>query len=128
MDALNRPFDLNADTAQVLDQLRTSGENPLYGAAPDTAEAQFQRLVMPLLEGAGLTSLLKMHYSWFLREAARLWRTRRGRDLAFNLEMCIRKWAGLGLEPNTLQFLVCELADRLKTAALALDRVDGDCP
>jgi hypothetical protein len=55
-----------------------------------------------------------MHYRWFLRELTRLWRTRTGRDLAFHLELCIRKWAGLGLEPRTLQFLICEAHERLK--------------
>ena len=51
---------------------------------------------------------------WQLRDLTRLWRTRTGRDLAFHLELCIRKWVGLGLEPRTLQFLVCESHERLK--------------
>jgi hypothetical protein len=55
-----------------------------------------------------------MHYQWFLRELARLWRTRKGRDLAFHLELIIRKWVSLGLEPRTLQFLICEAHQRLK--------------
>ena len=67
-----------------------------------------------LVEGAGLPVLQEMHYRWFLRELARLWRMRQGRDLAFHLELCIRKWVGLGLEPRTLQFLVCESYERLK--------------
>jgi hypothetical protein len=59
-----------------------------------------------------------IHCRWFLRELARLWRTRQGRDLAFHIELCLRKWKGLGLEPRTLQFLVCEAFERLKSADL----------
>jgi hypothetical protein len=57
-----------------------------------------------------------MHYRWYLRELARHWRSRKGRDLAFHLELCVRKWVNLGLEPRTLQFLICEAHQRLKTS------------
>ena len=91
---------------RVLDEIRAGAENALYGAGPDVSEELFAKHVVSLIEGAGLPSLQTMHYRWFLRELARLWRTRAGRDLAFHLGLCIRKWVGLGLEPNTLQFLV----------------------
>jgi len=44
---------------------------------------------------------------------------RKDRDLAFHLELCIRKWVNLGLEPRTLQFLVCEAHQRLKGPAIS---------
>jgi len=98
----------------VLDEIRAGAENALYGAGSDKSEELFAKHVVSLIDGAGLPVLQTMHYRWFLRELARLWRTRTGRDLAFHLELCIRKWVGLGLEPKTLQFLVCEAHERLK--------------
>jgi hypothetical protein len=100
----------------VLEEIRTGPASTLYGTSPAEAEEQFQKRLMSLVQGAGLPVLQVMHYGWFLRELARLWRTRQGRDLAFHLELCIRKWVSLGLESRTLQFLVCEGHTRLKTA------------
>ena len=102
------------DVDRVLDEIRAGAENVLYGAGPEKSEELFAKHVVSLIEGAGLPVLQTMHYRWFLRELARLWRTRTGRDLAFHLELCIRKWVGLGLEPRTLQFLVTEAHERLK--------------
>jgi hypothetical protein len=116
MESLLKPVTLNPDVVLVLEEIRTGAENALYGAAPAASEELFHRHVESLIEGAGLPVLQVIHYRWFLRELARLWRTRKGRDLAFHLELCIRKWVGLGLEPRTLQFLVCEAHERLKAA------------
>jgi hypothetical protein len=102
----------------VLDEIRTGTENALYGASSAESEELFAKHVLSLVEGAGLPVLQVMHYRWFLRELARLWRTRQGRDLAFHLELCIRKWVSLGLEPRTLQFLVSEAHQRLKAVNL----------
>ena len=114
MESLTKPVALTQDVSKVLDEIRAGAENALYGAGPDESEELFAKHVLSLVEGAGLPVLQTMHYRWFLRELARLWRTRTGRDLAFHLELCIRKWVGLGLEPRTLQFLVCESYERLK--------------
>jgi len=114
MESLMKPVTLTQDVARVLDEIRAGAENALYCAGPDVAEELFAKHIVSLIEGAGLPVLQTMHYRWFLRELARLWRTRTGRDLAFHLELCIRKWVGLGLEPKTLQFLVCEAHERLK--------------
>ena len=114
MESLLKPVTLSPDVIVVLEEIRAGAENALYGAAPAASEELFHRHVESLLEGAGLPVLQVIHYRWFLRELARLWRTRKGRDLAFHLELCIRKWVGFGLEPRTLQFLVCEAHERLK--------------
>jgi len=114
MESLMKPVTLTQDVSKVLDEIRAGADNALYGAGPDEAEELFAKHTVSLVEGAGLPVLQTMHYRWFLREIARLWRTRTGRDLAFHLELCIRKWVGLGLEPKTLQFLVCEAHERLK--------------
>ena len=114
MESLMKPVTLSQDVSKVLDEIRAGAENALYGAGSVESEELFAKHVVSLVEGAGLPVLQTMHYRWFLRELARLWRTRTGRDLAFHLELCIRKWVGLGLEPKTLQFLVCEAYERLK--------------
>jgi len=119
MESLVKPVNLTQDVSRVLDEIRAGAENALYCAGPDVAGELFAKHIVSLIEGAGLPVLQTMHYRWFLRELARLWRTRTGRDLAFHLELCIRKWVGLGLEPRTLQFLVTEAHERLKAQSLA---------
>ena len=114
MESLLKPVTLSPDVDRVLGEIRAGAENALYGAGSAESEELFSKHVSSLIEGAGLPVLQVIHYRWFLRELARLWRTRKGRDLAFHLELCIRKWVGLGLEPRTLQFLVCESYERLK--------------
>ena len=114
MESLLKAVTLSPETDRVLGEIRAGAENALYGAESVESEKLFHKHVASLVEGAGLPVLQTMHYRWFLRELARLWRTRQGRDLAFHLELCIRKWVGLGLEPKTLQFLVCESYERLK--------------
>jgi hypothetical protein len=116
MESLLDPVELNRDTTQALDEIRSGAENVLYGVDSARAEESINRHVMTLIEGSGLPNLQVIHYRWFLREMTRLWRTRKGRDLAFHLELCIRKWVNLGLEPRTLQFLVCEAHQRLKAS------------
>ncbi|HUW30210.1 MAG TPA: hypothetical protein VM223_01220 [Planctomycetota bacterium] len=116
MKSLLDPVELNRETTQALDEIRSGADNPLYGTASAVAEEKIYHSVLPLIEGAGLPNHYVMHYRWFLREVARLWRTRQGRDLAFHLELCIRKWINLGLESRTLQFLVSEAHQRLKAS------------
>jgi len=94
MESLLEPVELNRETTQALDEIRSGAENALYGAASADAEEKVNRYVLPLIEGSGLPNLHVMHYRWYLRELARHWRTRKGRDLAFHLELCIRKWVG----------------------------------
>jgi hypothetical protein len=119
MESLLKPVTLSPDVDRILQEIRAGTENALYGASSAESEELFAKHVLSLVEGAGLPVLQVMHYRWFLRELARLWRTRQGRDLAFHLELCIRKWVSLGLEPRTLQFLVSEAHERLKAHSLA---------
>jgi hypothetical protein len=116
MEGLLKPMKLNADAVRVLEEVRNGAENALYGAAPAEADELFHKHVESLITGAGLPNIQVIHYRWFLREMARLWRTREGWDLAFHLKLCLRKWKGLGLEPRMLQFLLCEAHTRLKAA------------
>ena len=114
MEDLAKPVALNHEMVETLDQIRAGAENALYGASPAQAEELFKKHLAPMVVGSGMPVLQVMHYQWFLRELARLWRTRKGRDLAFHLELTIRKWVNLGLEPRTIQFLICEAHQRLK--------------
>ena len=114
MESLFKPIKLSPEVNRVLEEIRKGAENALYCAEPAAADKLFHEHVESLIEGAGLTSMQVIHYRWFLREVARLWRTRQGRDLAFHLELSLRKWKNLGLEPRTLQFLICEAHERLK--------------
>jgi hypothetical protein len=114
MEDLAKPVALNHEMVQTLDQIRAGADSALYGASPAQADELFKKHLASLIVGSGMPVLQVMHYQWFLRELARLWRTRKGRDLAFHLELTIRKWVSLGLEPRTLQFLICEAHQRLK--------------
>lgn len=114
MEDFVKPVALNHEMVQTLDQIRAGAVNALYGASPAQAEELFKKHLASMVVGSGMPVLQVMHYQWFLRELARLWRTRKGRDLAFHLELIIRKWVNLGLEPRTLQFLICEAHQRLK--------------
>jgi len=118
MESLLKPMKLSPETNRVPGEVRKGAEKALYGAAPAAADELFRKHVESLITGAGPPNIQVIHYRWFLREMARLWRTREGRDLAFHLELCLRKWKGLGLDPRTLQFLVCEAHERLKSANL----------
>jgi hypothetical protein len=121
MESLFRPMKLTPELSRVLEEIRNGAENALSGASPAVADALFRNHIESLISGAGLPNLQVIHYRWFLRELARLWRTRQGRDLAFHLELCLRKWRSLGLEPRTLQFLVCEAYSRLKSQSAGND-------
>ena len=132
MESLFKPMKLSPEMNRVLEEVRKGAENALYCAEPAAADKLFHEQVESLIEGAGLSSMQVIHYRWFLRELARLWRTRQGRDLAFHLELCLRKWRSLGLEPRTLQFLICEAHQRLEAAKGTVPNCGapsaGDCP
>jgi hypothetical protein len=128
MGSLFKPIKLSPEVNRVLEEIRKGAENALYCAEPAAADKLFHEHVESLIEGAGLTSMQVIHYRWFLREVAKLWRTRQGRDLAFHLELCLRRRKNPGLEPRTLQFLICESHERLKRKDFPYGVRTGDCP
>ena len=65
---------------------------------------------------------------WYVRELARLFRTRYGRDLAFHLELVMRKWQTLGLSPNIMQIIACEIHNSLKPAEAILPNIGNPSP
>lgn len=62
-----------------------------------------------------------MQYLWFVREVARLLRTRTGRDLAFHLEAVMRKRQSFGCEPSSMQEIVVQIHNALKPAEAVVE-------
>jgi hypothetical protein len=121
MEYLTRPLNLRPEMTRVLAEITAGAGNALYGCTAAEAETRVNRRLMPLLSGSGMPHLLVMHYSWFLRELGHIWRTHEGRDLAFHVELCLRKWQNFGLEVNTLQLLVCELHRAARVEASGIE-------
>lgn len=117
-DDILRPLKLDRDTRELLD--RTRAENPgpglLFGLEQSLAEQALRRVTDPFFEDSGLAECRKDQYHWFIRELARLYRTRSGRELAFGIEAAMRKWQGFGLAPMVMGFLVCAVDDELRRA------------
>ena len=78
----------------------------LYCLDQELSEHALRKMVDLLLESAGLKPMRKDQYHWFLRELARLLRTRYGHEPAFYIELLTRKWMGDGLSPQVMGFLV----------------------
>jgi len=110
MDFLPNPMKLKPETQLALDEIRRSAEpSAIYGLAPDRAQDLFRQLTEPMFEGAALPATSLMQVRWFVQELARLFRTRYGYALSFQLELSLRKWRDYGIEPNTLQLVLVEV-------------------
>jgi hypothetical protein len=119
----DRPLKLTEETTHVLDEIR-AGSNPI-----NAADDKFEGRLKAIIAGTGLPRIYVIQYGWFLTELGSKFRTRSGRELAFHLELCIRKWLNLGLESRTVQFLICEAYYIVKATRLttkhALSGVEG---
>jgi len=106
---------LNQNTVSVLDEIRNSAEpTEVYGFERGRCLQVFKDLTEPMIVGSGLVLLRVNQYRWFIRDLAELCRRKAGLDLAYCIEGTLRKWFEQGLEPNTMQFLLCEAFSRLK--------------
>ena len=102
-----RTLELDGETRQLLARIRSGTEALLLDDVDsDLAEQAVWELGRPLLDAARISGLACDQYRWFLRELAGLLRTRLGWDLAFELELLLRKWVGYGLELGLLQALI----------------------
>ena len=108
-DGLLRPLKLSRDARKALTRLGRESNGPcvLFGQEQELCEHVLRRIVDPLLDQAGMAMCRVDQYHWFLREMAKLFRTRLGHDLTFSIELCMRKWVGFGLEPKVMGFLLC---------------------
>jgi len=116
-------IELNQRSRDLLEQMRhRSKVLSLYDMPADLAEAAvwemgrttLTRMSLPLVEFNG--------YRWYLREVAKLLRTKTGWDLALELEICLRKWVGYRLDPELLQALLCECYDHI--AVMTPDQIE----
>jgi hypothetical protein len=117
MQDFGKPLNLDRETTFVLAEIRAAKPVALYGSTTEAAEERLARVILPILETTGLPPVDALQYRWFMRELARIWRTRTGNDLAFFLELCLRKWAGNGLHLRSLETLVREVHRSLKIEA-----------
>jgi hypothetical protein len=129
MEDLTQPMELNRDTRRVLRRMRkaTTGPTVVYGLGQELVERALRKIVDPVLEASGLVSVRVDQYHWFVRELSRQFRTRVGNDLAFGVELVMKKWQGYGLEPNTMQLLLCMIDKELRIlAGETLETPDGE--
>ena len=117
MNDLLKPLKLSRDARKALTRLGKESCGPcvLYGQEQELCEHVLRRIVDPLLEQAGMELCRVDQYHWFLRELAKLFRTRHGHDLSFSIELVMRKWSGFGLEPRVMGFLLCLILRELDT-------------
>jgi len=109
---------LSKAARDLLARVRASpSPEQVFGLEPAAADARARGAIDPLIEGAALPLTKLNQYRWFVAELCRLMRTRSGPDLAYCMELSLKKWLGFGLEPNTVVFLAGELFDRLGTRA-----------
>jgi len=117
MDTLAKPVRMNPDMVKLLDKMRTDDQPyPVYQQPVETADEQVCAIGRSLVTDANLPFATRNQYLWYVRELARLFRTRYGRDLAFHMELVMRKWQTLGLSPNIMQIIACEIHNSLKPA------------
>lgn len=110
-------------TRVVLDRIRHSSKVlSIYEMPADLAEAAVYEIGKVLLDDLALPMVQLHVYRWFLREVAKLLRTKTGWDLALELEICMRKWVGYNLDPLLIQALVRECCDRI--AAMTPEEVE----
>ena len=109
---------LSKSARDLLSRVRASpSPERVFGLEPAAADAMARGVIDPLVEGAALPLPRLNQYRWYVTELCRLMRTKSGPDLAFCMELLLKKWLGFGLEANTAVFLAGELFDRLGTMA-----------
>jgi hypothetical protein len=116
MEFVAKPIALKHETKELLDEIRASSEpTAAYALGPDEAEELFKHITEPMLEGCPLPITVINQMRWYVRELSAKFRTRYGYALSFQLELVLRKWAAFGMEPNTMQYLLCEVYRQLKS-------------
>jgi hypothetical protein len=106
---------LEPATRQTLEKIRhTKGLLPIYDLPDDLAEQAVWEAGRELMDEVGLPPVTYAQCRWLLREMAKLFRTRTGWDLAFELEVFVRKWAGFQMNSALVQGLVRHCYGRMK--------------
>ncbi|MBM3330251.1 hypothetical protein FJY68_00185 [candidate division WOR-3 bacterium] len=107
-------IELNQRARDLLDRVRHKRKVlSLFDMPSDLAEAAVWEIGRTILDHQGLRLVEQNAYRWYLRELSRLLRTRTGWDLALELEICLRKWAGYKLDSELLQALLSECYEHI---------------
>jgi hypothetical protein len=116
-------IELDQTTRNLLDSIRHSRKTLcLFEMPADLAGAAVWEIGKVLLDHQGLPLVQYNTYRWYLRELAKLLRTRIGWDLALELELCLRKWVGFCLDAAMLQALLRECYGRI--GAMTPDEIE----
>jgi hypothetical protein len=111
---------LESATRQTLEKIRHSkGLLPIYDLPHDLAEQAVWEAGRELLDEVGPPQVIYNQCRWMLREMAKLYRTRSGWDLAFELEVFLRKWTGYQMNPGLVQGLLRHCHARMKSLSPA---------
>ena len=126
MEIDTKPIPLKPKTRALLKEIRRSTEpTAVYALDPKPAEELLKSITEPMIGGAALPRVTLQQMRWYVRDLSGVFRTRHGYALAFQLELMLRKWAALGIEPNTMQYLLCEICRQVdRTSAPPLDPSD----
>ncbi len=104
-----RSLVLSSDTRDVLSFIRRT-EFPLsvYGRSAARVWPMVREQVNRRISRFGVPMHEINMYRRYTTELLKAFRTETGEPLASALELCLRKWVNLGLEPELLQQLLCD--------------------
>jgi hypothetical protein len=104
-----RPIELTAEARDVLAFIRRT-EFPLsvYGRSAARVEPMIREQVNQRISRFGVPVHEVNIYRRYVTEMLKAFRTETGEPLAAALEICVRKWTNLGLEPELLQQLLLD--------------------
>jgi hypothetical protein len=104
-----RPIELTAAARDVLASIRRT-EFPLsvYGRSAARVEPMVREQVDQRISRFGVPVHEVNIYRCYVTEMLKAFRTETGEPLAAALEICVRKWTNLGLQPELLQQLLID--------------------
>ena len=115
LEGFSTPLRLNPDGSSVLEELRRTNELTIvFGMEPRAAEMVLRETVDPILRDAGLPWNKVDHYRWYVKDLARVFCRNSGSDLAFHIELLLRKWTNYGLEINSMQIILHEVYKKVR--------------
>jgi hypothetical protein len=104
-----RSIELTAETRNVLAFIcRTEFPLSVYGRSAGRVWPMVRGQVGKRISSFGVPVHEVNMYKRYVTEMLKAFRTETGEPLAKALELCVRKWANLGLAPELLQQLLCD--------------------
>jgi len=103
-------LNMTDSTKAALDDMRrTERPTHLFGSDPAACDSWLKKRTEELVIAAGISSAHMDTYREFIKHMGRLYRSKTGYDLAFNIELSLRRWCDWGLDAGVLQQLVCRI-------------------